>query len=92
MSTPRRAHNCGRPRAAFGRSERQEAGGGKPESEGGNRRRQCPTLRLMESLPLIIGIGAVILVGFWIVKKLFKLAMYAAVIGAIAWVWFFVIN
>ncbi len=46
----------------------------------------------MESLPLIIGIGAVILVGFWIVKKLFKLALYAGVIGAIAWVWFFVIN
>ena len=46
----------------------------------------------MESLPLIIGIAAVALVGFWIVKKLFKLALYAAVIGAIAWVWFFVIN
>lgn len=46
----------------------------------------------MESLPLVFGIGAVILVGFWIMKKLFKLAMYAAVIGAIAWVWFFVIQ
>lgn len=46
----------------------------------------------MESLPLIIGIAAVALVGFWIVKKLFKLAIYAAVIGAIAWVWFFVVN
>lgn len=46
----------------------------------------------MESLPLIIGIAAVALVVFWVVKKLFKLALYAAVIGAIAWVWFFVIN
>ncbi len=46
----------------------------------------------MESLPLLIGIAAVVLVGFWIVKKLFKLALYAAVIGAIAWVWFFVVQ
>lgn len=46
----------------------------------------------METLPLLIGIGAVVLVGFWLVKKLFKLALYAAVIGALAWVWFFVVN
>lgn len=46
----------------------------------------------MESLPLIIGIVAAVLVVFWIVRKLFKLAIYAALIGVAAWAWFFVIN
>jgi hypothetical protein len=43
----------------------------------------------MEGLPLSIGIVAAVLVGFWLFKRLFRLAFYAAVIGAAAWYWYF---
>lgn len=46
----------------------------------------------METLPLIIGIAAGVLVVFWILKKLVKLAFWAAVIGAAAWFWYFRIH
>ncbi len=42
----------------------------------------------MEWLPLLIGIVATGLVVFWIVKKIFKFAVYAAIIGAAAWFWY----
>lgn len=43
----------------------------------------------MEQLPLFVGIAAALLVGWWLIKKLFKLALYAGIIGVIAWVWYF---
>jgi hypothetical protein len=43
----------------------------------------------MESLPLVIGVVAAGLFVFWIVKKLLKLALWAAIIGAAAWFWYF---
>jgi hypothetical protein len=46
----------------------------------------------MESLPLVIGIAAVVLVGFWLIKKLVKLAFWAALVGAAAWIWYFKIR
>lgn len=46
----------------------------------------------MENLTLYVGIGAAALVGWWLFKKLFKLALYAGIIGVIAWVWYFQIR
>jgi hypothetical protein len=43
----------------------------------------------MENLSLYIGIAAVALVAFWIFKKLFKLAIYAGIIGVAAWFFYF---
>lgn len=43
----------------------------------------------MENLPLVLGLGAAALVVFWIVKKLFKLALYAGIAGVLAWLWYF---
>ena len=43
----------------------------------------------MENLPLILGIGAAVLVVYWIAKKLVKLALFAAIAGAAAWFWYF---
>ncbi len=43
----------------------------------------------MELIPLLAGVAAVLLVVFWIVKKLFKLALYAGIAGVIAWFWYF---
>lgn len=42
----------------------------------------------MESLPLILGVGATGLVIYWMVKKVFKLALYAGVVAVAAWAWF----
>lgn len=39
-------------------------------------------------LPLILGVGATGLVVYWFVKKVFKLAIYAAIVAAAAWFWF----
>ncbi|NIA24395.1 MAG: hypothetical protein GWP04_02365 [Gammaproteobacteria bacterium] len=46
----------------------------------------------MQNVPLIIGIAAAVLVGFWLLKKLVKLAFWAAVICAAAWLWYFKIQ
>ncbi|MDH3517638.1 MAG: hypothetical protein OEM66_01780 [Acidimicrobiia bacterium] len=43
----------------------------------------------MEQIPLFAGLAAAFLVVFWIVKKLFKLAIYAGIAGVIAWFWYF---
>jgi hypothetical protein len=49
-------------------------------------------LSCMENLPLVIGIAAVVLVGFWLIKKFVKMAFWAALIGAAAWIWYFKIR
>ncbi len=46
----------------------------------------------MQNVPLIIGIAAAVLFGFWLLKKLLKLALFAALIGAAAWLWYFQIR
>jgi hypothetical protein len=46
----------------------------------------------MEQLPLFIGIAAALMLGWWLLKKLFKLALYAGIIGVIAWLWYFQIR
>lgn len=46
----------------------------------------------MEQLPLFVGIAAALLLGWWLLKKLFKLALLAGTIGAIAWFWYFQIR
>ncbi|MFZ0493062.1 MAG: hypothetical protein WAM81_07655 [Acidimicrobiia bacterium] len=46
----------------------------------------------MEKLPLVIGIAAAVLVVFWLVKKLMKLAIWAALLGVAAWIWYFKIR
>lgn len=43
----------------------------------------------MEQIALIAGVAAVGFVIFWIVKKLFKLALYAGIAGVVAWLWYF---
>ncbi len=45
-----------------------------------------------ENSTLFVAVGATILVGWWMFKKLFKLAIYAGVIGAGAWYWYFNIK
>lgn len=47
---------------------------------------------LAENTFLVIAIGATALVGWWIFKKIFKLALYAGVAGLIAWVVYFNIR
>ncbi|MDH3305960.1 MAG: hypothetical protein OEO77_00365 [Acidimicrobiia bacterium] len=42
----------------------------------------------MEWLPLLIGLAATALVVFWIVKKIFKLALFAGIVGVAAWFWY----
>jgi len=39
-------------------------------------------------LPLILGVGATGMVVYWLVKKVFKLAIFAAIVAAAAWFWF----
>jgi len=46
----------------------------------------------MEQVPLFVGIAAAILVGWWLFKKLFKFALFAGIIGVIAWFWYFQIR
>lgn len=43
----------------------------------------------MENIPLGIGIVAAVALVWWLAKKLFKLALFAAVVGAVAWYWYF---
>jgi hypothetical protein len=42
----------------------------------------------LENTTLLVAIGATLLVGWWIFKKVFKLAMYAGLIGVAAWYWY----
>jgi hypothetical protein len=46
----------------------------------------------MENVPLAIGIAAVAVAGFWLLKKLLKLALWGALLGAAAWIWYFTIR
>ena len=46
----------------------------------------------MEQVPLVIGVAAALLVGWWLIKKLFKLALFAGIVGAAAWFWYFNIR
>ena len=45
-----------------------------------------------ENSSLVIALGATALVGWGILKKVFKLALYAAIAGAAAWFWYFNIR
>ena len=47
---------------------------------------------VLENTTLIIALGATALVGFWIFKKVFKLALYAGVFGVAAWYWYLNIS
>lgn len=38
---------------------------------------------------LAAAVGASILAGWWLLRKLVKLALYAAIAGAAAWIWYF---
>lgn len=46
----------------------------------------------MENLPLILGLLAAGLVLFWLFKKAVKLALFFALLGAAAWIWYFNIR
>jgi len=46
----------------------------------------------METLPLVIGIAAAVLVVFWLIRKLVRLAFWAALLGAAAWIWYFKVR
>ena len=43
----------------------------------------------LENTTLIVALGASALVGWWMFKKVFKLALYAGIIGVAAWFWYF---
>jgi len=45
-----------------------------------------------ENSSLVIALGATGLVGWGMVKRVFKLALYAAIAGAAAWFWYFNIR
>jgi len=45
-----------------------------------------------DQIPLFIAVAAVALAIFWLVKKLLKLAILAALAGLLAWVWYFYIR
>ena len=38
---------------------------------------------------LVVAVGASAMVVWWLARKLMKLALYAAIVGGIAWVWYF---
>ncbi len=46
----------------------------------------------MENLALIVGIAAVALAAFWLIKKLLSLAFWTALLGLGAWLWYFKIR
>ena len=47
---------------------------------------------VLENTTLVIAVAATALVGWWVFKKVFRLALYAAVIGVGAWFWYFNIR
>lgn len=38
---------------------------------------------------LMVAVAATVMVGWWLIRKLTKLALYAAVVGGAAWLWYF---
>ena len=38
---------------------------------------------------LAVAVGATVMVGWWLTRKLVRLAFYAGVVGAAAWLWYF---
>lgn len=38
---------------------------------------------------LAVAVGATAMVVWWLARKLMKLALYAAIVGGISWVWYF---
>lgn len=38
---------------------------------------------------LVVAVGASAMVVWWMARKLLKLALYAGIVGGIAWVWYF---
>ena len=38
---------------------------------------------------LVVAVGASAMVVWWLARKLLKLALYAGIVGGIAWVWYF---
>jgi hypothetical protein len=45
-----------------------------------------------ENLTLLIAVGLSALVVWWLVKKVFKFALYAGIAGLLAWFWYFNIR
>ena len=56
---------------------------------------RAPSLidRLRDMIPadvaLMVGVAATVMVGWWLIRKFTKLALYAAVVGGAAWLWYF---
>ena len=56
---------------------------------------RAPSLidRLRDMIPadvaLVVGVAAAVMVGWWLIRKLTKLALCAAVVGGAAWLWYF---
>ena len=38
---------------------------------------------------LAVAIGATLLLAWWLLRKLVRLALYAGIVGAAAWLWYF---
>ena len=38
---------------------------------------------------LVVAVGATVMLGWWMTRKLLKLAFYAGIVGAAAWLWYF---
>ena len=38
---------------------------------------------------LVVAVGASAMVIWWLARKLLKLALYAGIVGGVAWVWYF---
>lgn len=49
--------------------------------------------RLSDTVPddvvLMVAVAATVMVGWWLIRKLTRLALLAAVVGAAAWLWYF---
>ena len=49
-------------------------------------------LHPVQNVPLVIGIAAAVFFGFLLLKRLVKLAFWAALVGVAAWFWYFQIR
>ena len=38
---------------------------------------------------LAVAVGATVMVGWWLTRKLVKMAFYAGLVGVAAWLWYF---
>lgn len=49
--------------------------------------------RFSDTIPagglLMVALAATLMVGWWLIRKLTRLALYAAVVGIAAWFWYF---